>query len=157
MMTNVYPFLMGEAALKHEKIPNFPEYLDHPEDHILVAHCGYFGLSPRSFSDQWTLRPPVLGIVEENSHMMDARWTTGPVSLVKFDPHFRKLMVVEGDLKGYVQYPGSDCLNGGIIRISDGCEFMKRLYSHHQIVVPGHHRRNIEIIARVFGLDVEVI
>nr|MDA3834929.1 hypothetical protein [Spirochaetales bacterium] len=46
MMTNIYPFLMGMAALKHEKIPGFPELLQNPENHILLAHCGYFGLVP---------------------------------------------------------------------------------------------------------------
>lgn len=155
MMTNVYPFLMGDAALRHEKIPSFPEYVDNPENHLLVAHCGYFGLTPRSFSEEWTLRPYVLEIVEQNSHMMDARWPVGPVSLVKLDPSFTRLMVTEGELKGWVQYPGSDCLNGGIIEISDGHEFMKRLYSHHQVVVPGHQRRNLETVAGVFGLEVE--
>jgi len=155
MMTNVYPFLMGDAALKHEKIPSFPDYLDHPENHILVAHCGYFGLSPRPFSEEWTLRPYVLEIVEENSHVIDARWAPGPVSLVKLDSSFTKLMVTEGELKGYAQYPGSDCLNGGIIEIPDGPQFMKRLYSHHQIVVPGHQRRNLEIVAGAFGVEVE--
>lgn len=45
MMTNLYPFLMGQAALKHERIPDFPEVdpVDEPENHILVAHFGYLG------------------------------------------------------------------------------------------------------------------
>ena len=36
MMTNIYPFLMGQAALKHEKIPYFPD-IAQPENHILVG------------------------------------------------------------------------------------------------------------------------
>ena len=56
MMSNLYPFLMGDAALKHEKIPYFPD-VDQPHDHILVAHCGYFGLVPQSFASSWALRP----------------------------------------------------------------------------------------------------
>ena len=54
MMTNLYPFLMGEAALKHERIPYFPEMPD-PQNHILVAHCGFFGVVPQSFATEWTL------------------------------------------------------------------------------------------------------
>ena len=69
-MTNIYPFLMGDAALKHEKIPSFPEIVDEPENHILLGHCGYFGLLPRKFSTSWTLRAKQLAIVDEKSHML---------------------------------------------------------------------------------------
>ena len=47
MMTNLYPFLIGQAALKHERIPYFPDVVEEPENHILVAHCGYFGVVRR--------------------------------------------------------------------------------------------------------------
>lgn len=157
MMTNVYPFLMGNAALKHERIPNFPDFVDNWDNHILVAHCGYFGLTPRSFSESWTLRPKVLEIVNEHSHAMDARWPTGPVTMVKLDPHMRKIMVVEGELKGYANYPGSDCLTGGVIEVEDGHRFMRNLYSHHQILVQGHQYRNMQIVADAFGLEIETL
>jgi hypothetical protein len=49
MMTNLYPFVMGQAALKHEHIPNFPEVDGNPQDYILAAHCGYLGVVPQSF------------------------------------------------------------------------------------------------------------
>mgnify|MGYP006275671163 CR=1 FL=1 len=157
MMTNVYPFLMGNAALKHERIPSFPDFVDNWDNHILVAHCGYFGLTPQSFSESWTLRPKVLEIVNEKSHVMDARWPTGPITMVKLDPYMRKLMVVEGTLKGYADYPGSDCVTGGIIEIDDGHSFMRNLYSHHQILVRGHQRRNMDMVADVFDLHIETI
>lgn len=51
MMTNLYPFLMGMAALKHEKINRFPD-ISEPEDHILAVHCGYFGFVPASFAEE---------------------------------------------------------------------------------------------------------
>ncbi|MFL7868991.1 MAG: hypothetical protein AB8I58_09195, partial [Anaerolineales bacterium] len=41
MMTNLYPFLMGQAALKHERIPNFPKVEGDPANYMLLAHCGY--------------------------------------------------------------------------------------------------------------------
>jgi hypothetical protein len=44
MLTNLYPFLMGQAALKHERIPNFPQ-VEEPENHVLVGHCGYLGFA----------------------------------------------------------------------------------------------------------------
>ncbi len=84
MMTNLYPFLMGDAALKHEKIPMFPP-LDEPENHILLAHCGYLGVLPTSFASQWTLRPKVLSIVDDNATAIDARLPVGVVTLAKIE------------------------------------------------------------------------
>ena len=67
MMTNLYPFLMGQAALKHEHIPNFPPVEGNPKNYILAAHCGYLGVVPQSFSTEWTLRDKVLAIVDDNA------------------------------------------------------------------------------------------
>jgi hypothetical protein len=114
MMTNLYPFLMGQAALAHERIPHFPEVED-PDDHILAAHCGYLGVVPQSFATRWTLSPKVLAIVDDNASAIDARLPRGKMTLAKFDPSFEQMSVAEGDLKDYVQYENSDCLNGAIL------------------------------------------
>ncbi|TVQ39551.1 MAG: hypothetical protein EA384_05820 [Spirochaetaceae bacterium] len=153
VMTNIYPFLMGMAALKHERIPAFPEIVDNPENHLLVAHCGYFALAPRSFCDQWCLRPSVLGIVNDNSHMMDARLAVGPITFAKLDSSLDRLRVMEGRLKGYAQYPGSDCLNGGVIEVKDGHQLMRSVSSHHQCIMTGAQARNARIVSDVFGLQ----
>lgn len=155
MMSNIYPFLMGQAALKHEGIPNFPEIVDNPDDHILMAHCGYLGVIPTSFATDWTLRPKVLEIVQENSCAIDGRFPTGDITLVKLNPSLSKIMAIEGELKGYVQYPGSDCRNGAVVEIDDGHKLMKHAYSHHQILVPGHQSRDIELIGNVMDLEVK--
>jgi hypothetical protein len=156
MMTNLYPFLMGQAALKHERIPNFPE-IDHPENHILVAHCGYLGVLPQSFSTEWALRSKVLAIVDDNATAIDARLPTGPITMAKLQPTFDTLTLVEGDLAGYAQYPGSDCLNGGVIRVPDGHKLMNRLASHHYLLMTGHNRADIQMVSSVFGLQVDVL
>lgn len=155
MMTNIYPVLMGMAALKHEGIPSFPEILDDPDNYILLAHCGYFGLAPESFCSSWSVRDKVLGIVDEKAHALDVRYPEGNISMVKMDATMKKLMVVEGVLKGYVQYPGSECRNGALVRVSDGHKFMRSTYSHHQILIPGHHKEGIEAVASVFGFTIE--
>lgn len=156
MMTNMYPFLMGQAALKHERIPAFPER-DDPANYVLVAHCGYFGIVPQSFASEWTLRPKVLRIVDDNATALDARLPTGPVTLAKLSPSFDKLIVGEGELEGYAQYPGSDCLNGGVIRVRDGHSLMTKLPSHHALLMTGHHQAGLEHIGSVFGLAIERI
>ncbi|MCT4543925.1 MAG: hypothetical protein N4A63_10325 [Vallitalea sp.] len=154
MMTNLYPFLMGMAALKHEKIDAFPQVED-PENHILVAHCGYLGLIPRCFSSCWTLKEKVLGIVDENAIAIDGRMEEGDVTLVQLHPSLDKMLVIEGELKGYEQYPSSDCRNGGIIRINDGYKMMNKLYSHHAILAKGKIGKDIYYITKLLGMDIE--
>ncbi len=157
MMTNFYPFLMGQAALKHEGIPAFPEVVDDPENHVLLAHCGYFGLIPQRMSSEWIMRPKVLGIVHEDSHVIDARFPPGDVTVAKVDAALERIMVIEGHLKGYVQYPGSDCRNGGILRVPDGHRLMNEIVSHHQLVMPGSHARDISLVAKIFGFEMTTL
>ena len=157
MMTNIYPFLMGDAATKHERIPAFPEVRSEPENHILVAHCGYMGVIPRSFSSEWTLRKKILAIVDDNATAIDARLPEGPVTLAKLDSTLRKMAVVEGRLERYVQFPDSDCLNGGLIRVSDGRKLMASTPSHHYLLMTGHHLEDIRWIGRALDLTIEQI
>jgi hypothetical protein len=156
MMSNVYPFLMGMAALKHEKIASFPDIAE-PEHHALVAHCGYFGLLPRAFSTDWKLEPKVLAIVDDNATAINARLPLGPVTLSKLDPHIKRLQILPSVLESYAEYPGSDCRNGGIVRVRDGYALMDRLYSHHQIFTIGDRSVDLKIAAKAYGLEPEVI
>jgi L-fucose isomerase-like protein len=156
MMTNLYPFLLGNAALKHERIERFPEAPD-PENHVLAAHCGYLGVLPRAFATEWTLRPKVLAIVDENASAIDARLPEGPVTLAKLAPRLDVMSVAEGALTGYAQYPGSDCRNGGIIRVSDGHKLMNNLQSHHYLLMTGHQRATLEQVLKVFDVRMEAI
>ncbi|SUS06558.1 conserved hypothetical protein [uncultured Defluviicoccus sp.] len=157
LMTNLYPFALGDAALKHERIEHFPAVKHDPRNYVLVAHCGFMGVIPQSFTSQWTLRRKVLGIVDENATAIDARLPEGPVTLAKLHPDFNGLTVSEGDLEGYAQYPGSDCHNGGIIRVNDGHRLMTRLTSHHALLMTSNQAADIETIAPIFGLELETI
>ena len=153
MMTNLYPFLMGQAALKHERIEKFPD-VDELENHILAAHCGYLGVVPQSFSTEWTLRPKVLAIVDDNANAIDARLPVGDVTLAKLLPTFDGMSVAEGNLEGYAQYPGSDCRNGAVIRVSDGRKLMGELASHHYLLMTGHNLGDIEALSKIFDFQV---
>jgi L-fucose isomerase-like protein len=157
MMTNLYPFLMGQAAVKHERIADFPAVPDEPENHILAAHCGYLGVAPRSFAEEWTLRKKVLAIVDDNATAIDARLPTGEITLVKVEPTFDRISVVEGRLTGYAQFPGSDCVNGAIIKVRDGHRLMDQLSSHHYIVSVGRNLVQIQNVAKIFGLETSVL
>ncbi len=153
MMTNLYPFLMGKAALAHERIPHFPE-VEEPDDHILAAHCGYLGVVPQSFATQWSLSPKVLAIVDENASAIDARLPVGDMTLAKFDPNFEEISVAEGSLRDYVQYENSDCLNGAILKVANGRRMLDRLTSHHYLLMTGHHQADINMIGKVFNFQV---
>jgi hypothetical protein len=157
MMTNLYPFLMGQAALQHEKISNFPDVEGNPDDYVLGVHCGYLGVLPRQWSVSWKVRPKALAIVDDNAIVLDARLPTGDLSLLKLAPTFETLTVVEGELTGYAGFPGSDCRNGAVIRVPDGHALMERLPSHHSILSTGHDLPGLKLLGHVFGLDVEAI
>jgi hypothetical protein len=157
MMTNLYPFLMGMAALKHEHIPNFPEVDSEPDNHILAAHCGYLGVVPQSFSTEWTLRGKVLDIVNENSTAIDARMAEGDMTLVKLMPPFDKLSVIEGQITKYAQFTNSHCLNGAVMKVPNGKRLLNELSSHHYILTNGHNLSDLEMISKVFDLECVVI
>ena len=154
MMSNLYPFLMGQTALKHERIPAFPE-VDEPANYVLAAHCGYLGVVPQPFATDWKLRGKVLAIVDQNATAIDARLPVGDLTLVKLDSTLRTLVVAEGELTGYAGYPGSDCLNGALIRVPDGHALMKRLPSHHSLLTVGHDRPGLELLGQAFGLQID--
>jgi hypothetical protein len=155
MMTNLYPFLLGNAALKHEHIEHFPAVASEPEQHILVAHCGYLGVVPQACATEWTLRPKVLAIVDDNASAIDARLPVGDVTLAKLHPGLDKITVAAGQLIGYAQFPNSHCLNGGVIKVRDGHRLMSSLASHHYLLLVGHHRADLQFLGQVFGLTVE--
>ncbi len=157
MMTNLYPFLLGNAALKHERIEAFPDVAAEAENHVLVAHCGYMGVIPTSFATQWKLRPKVLAIVDDNASAIDARLPVGDVTLAKLHPAMDKMTVAEGQLIGYAQFPGSDCLNGGVIKVRDGHRLMSQLASHHYLLLVGHKMVDIRFLGKVMGLSIEEI
>lgn len=153
MMTNLYPFLMGMAALAHERIESFPD-IEEPDRHALGVHCGYFGLVPREFCEQWTLRPKVLEIVDEHACAVDCRMKEGAVTLAKIYPGFRKLSLIRAELEGYVQYAGSDCLNGALIRYQDGYRVMEELCSHHSLIIEGDCIPQLRQLAKIFEWEV---
>ena len=154
MMTNLYPFLLGQAALKHERIPAFPD-VPEPENCILVAHCGYLGVVPQSFATEWTLKPKVLKIVNDNATAMDARLPEGPVTLAKLHPKLDVMSVAQGLLESYAQYPDSDCRNGGVIRVKNGPALVQSLASHHYLITTGHNQADIQMLGRIFDFAVE--
>lgn len=157
MMTNLYPFVMGMAALKHEKIPYFPQVPSEPENHVLAAHCGYLGVVPQSFSTEWTLREKVLAIVDENASAIDARMAEGNITLIKLMPPFDKLSVIEGTIPFYAQFENSDCRNGAVIKVPNGPRLVEELASHHYILTNGHNLNSLRMLSKVFGLECRVI
>jgi hypothetical protein len=158
MMTNIYPFLVGMAALKHEKIDTFPNIAD-PDNHALGVHCGYFGFAPQSFCTHWVMRPKVLAIVNDNAIMIDCRMKNGPITMAKLRSDMKGITIIEAEIEDYVQYPGSDCRNGVLIRYRNrsGHKVMEALSSHHAILIEGNITHELQQMAKVYGFSTEVI
>ncbi|MDD4849143.1 MAG: hypothetical protein PHO10_00425 [Gemmiger sp.] len=158
MMTNIYPFLVGMAALKHEKIEKFPA-IDDPDNHALGVHCGYFGMVPQSFCAQWMLRPKVLEIVGDDAVAIDCRMRPGPVTMAKLHSDMQKLTIIQAEIEGYEQYPGSDCRNGALLRYQNnsGHQVMESLSSHHAILIAGDATAPLLQMAKIYGFATEVL
>jgi hypothetical protein len=156
--TNIYPFLSGMPALSHEKIQNFPDVED-PDNHALLVHCGYLCCSlAQKYATRWVLRPPVLDwLVGENGVAIDGDVALGDITMSKLHSDFKRIQVTKAKLEEFVQYPGSDCRNGGLIRISDGYRLMENICSHHVIVNTGKRSNQIKALAAVFDLLVDEI
>ena len=56
-----------------------------------------------------------------------------------------------------VQYPGTDCRNGALLKVRDGHALMKAFYSHHYSLLTGKHAVDIENVARVMEMGAEVL
>lgn len=158
MMTNIYPFLIGMAALKHEKINEFPQ-IDDPDNHALGVHCGYFGFAPQSFCSRWVMRPKVLEIVNDDAIVIDCEMNRGKITMAKVRPDMKKITIIEAEIEDYVQYPGSDCRNGALIRYrnNSGHKVMESLSSHHAILIQGDVTYLLVQMARVYGIEWEVV
>lgn len=156
MMTNIYPFLVGDAAIHHEKIDKFPDVPEF-ENHALGVHCGYAGFAPRPFCTKWKMVPKVLEIVGDDAHMVNCELPTGDMVLAKINPSFDKITVIPGQIEKYVQFPGTDARNASLLHYHNGEQVMEFLPSHHQMIITGKHKASIMQIAKVFGWACEVI
>ena len=156
MMTNIYPFLVGKAAIHHEKIDDFPP-VPNPENYALGVHCGYAVFAPRCFCSKWKMVPKVLAIVDEKAYMIDCELPTGDMVLAKINPSFDRITVIPGQLEKYVQFPRTDARNASLLHYSKGEKVMEELPSHHQMIITGRQQAAITQIARVFGWGCEVI
>ena len=158
MITNIYPFLIGMAALKHEKIQKFPDIED-PDNHALGVHCGYFGFAPKSFCSKWMMRPKVLEIVNEDAVAIDCEMEKGPVTMAKLRPDMKKMTIIEAEIEDYVQYPGSDCRNGALLKYSNGNghRIIESLSSHHAILIRGRVTYLLQQMCMVLYIDTELL
>lgn len=156
MMTNIYPFLVGKAAIHHEKIDDFPKTAE-PENHALGVHCGYAGFAPRPFCSRWKMVPKVLEIVNEKAYMIDCELPTGDMVLAKINPSFDRITVIPGEIEKYVGFPGTDARNASLLRYKKGEMVMEELPSHHQMIITGKQKAAILQIAKVFGWECQVI
>ena len=86
--------------------------------------------------------------------MVDAELPRGPVTLAKIYPGFKKLSLIRAELEDYVQYPGSDCRNGALIRYRDGYRVMEELCSHHSLIISGDVIPQLRQLAKVFSWEV---
>jgi hypothetical protein len=77
------------------------------------------------------------------------------VTLAKLHPKLDTMSVAEGALESYVQYPGSDCENGAVIRVKNGPAMVRSLASHHYLLTTGQNETDIRMLGTIFDFSVE--
>lgn len=154
VMTNIYPFLVGQPVLDHMDMPAFPAVSD-PENYLLAGHCGYLGVLPQSTeTESWALRSSVLDVFEGRGGAIDGRLPLGDVLLVKLNPDCDGWAVVEGDLQDYVHTPQSGLAKiAALIRVDNGPALLESITSQHYILTNRATVADFRLLARVFGLD----
>ena len=155
VMTNIYPFLVGQPVLDHMDISAFPEVAD-AENYLLAGHCGYLGVLPQSHSvESWALRPSVIDIFEGRGGAIDGRLPLGDVTLVKLHPDCAAWTVIKGDLEDYFQAPQSGLSKvAAVIHVGNGPALLDQITSQHYILTQGAAAADFRLLAKVFGLDV---
>lgn len=158
VMTNIYPFLVGQPVLDHMDISAFPVVAD-PENYLLAGHCGYLGVLPQSHAAEgWALRPSVIDVFEGRGGAIDGRLPLGDVTLVKLNPDCAGLTVIEGDLEDYFQAPQSGLSKvAAVIHVSNGPALLDQITSQHYILTRGAAAADFSWLAKVFGLDVNLL
>jgi hypothetical protein len=83
----------------------------------------------------------------------------GPITMAKLHPDMKKLTIIEAEIEDYVQYPGSDCLNGALIHYSNRCghQVMESLSSHHAILIQGNVTPLLSQIAKVYQFETVIL
>jgi hypothetical protein len=81
----------------------------------------------------------------------------GPITLAKLHPELESMQAIQGQLEGYSQYPGSDCRNGALLKVRDGQALLKAFYSHHYCLMTGRRAVDVENVARVMNIGVDVL
>ena len=77
--------------------------------------------------------------------------------MAKLRSDMKKLTIIEAEIEDYVQYPGSDCRNGALLRYRNGSghKVMESLSSHHAILIQGDVTYKLLQMAKVYGFDTE--
>ena len=158
VMTNIYPFLVGQPVLDHMDMKTFPTVAT-PENYLLAGHCGYLGVLPQMEADEaWTLRSSVLDIFEGRGGAIDARLPLGGVHLAKLNPDCAGWTVVEADLEDYVQAPESGMSNvAALIQIENGPALLESITSQHYVLTSGATTADFRLLSRVFGLELNLL
>ena len=157
MMTNIYPFLVGMAALKHEKIQRFPA-LTIPDSHALGVHCGYFGFAPQSFCTQWVHAPKVLDIVSDDAVVIDCRMAAGPNTMgqapLRYEslPSSRRKLKITYNIPALVHQWGFAPLSVSARKAQGNGKPLPP-----QILIQGDVTYKLLQMAKVYGFDTEVI
>ena len=79
-----------------------------------------------------------------------------PVTLARFDPMARKLLVAEGEIVGGTGFDKIGCSLGIHVKVKDAVELFHREvdFGHHLALAYGHHATDLKELGRMMGFEV---
>ena len=107
----------------------------------------------KKHATRWTVKPKVLDIVDDNAIALDAELEKGDSLILKLGPDMKKLYVSESNIKDYLKFPGSHARNAALLEFRDGHSIMNNLPSHHVVILKDSTMEEIEILCKIFNLE----
>lgn len=138
-----------------ERLADHPTFMGNivranPREHLIdINHCV---LPLRMAGYQGPEKPYVLRDYHGRGFGVTAAWDPGvgqEVTIARFDPSFRQVLYVKGELAGH----GEDyCRSNLRVKIPDVGRFMARITGNHHILVYGDYTKRIEALCEAFGI-----
>ena len=94
-------------------------------------------------------------LVRVAANLVERALSTVPKTVDLYDRNGDLVMPLDGSRSYYG--PGSDCLNGAILKVRNGPAMLDALASHHYILFTGHVCNNLRLIAPIFDFAVKAL
>lgn len=152
-MTNIYPLSIWSFVSKHLGITSLSLDLD---KHMLLCHCARLGCVPPSMACKFELVKK-FDKIDKHGVMVNASLERGPITIIKISPMFDSIQVIQGYLKDMIKTDTLHCRVAALVEVKNSDLIADNLYSHHVVVIKGNYVSDLEDLAKVLKLNIEIM